>query len=54
MFSGSFERLPEGSWILAHFSVRDWVGAWCIEEARMWTPQGKLLAVGQHLRRIFT
>jgi hypothetical protein len=53
MFAGSFEKRAEGTWLLARFCVRDWVGAWCQEEAQIWSREGQLLAAGHQMRRVF-
>jgi acyl-CoA thioesterase len=53
MFSSNFEGVAAGEWLIARFAVRDWAGAWCIEDAEIWSRDGKLLAVAHHMRRVF-
>jgi acyl-CoA thioesterase len=53
IFSSSFENQKAGAWLLARLSVLDWAGAWCMEEAKIWSREGELLARALHARRVF-
>lgn len=52
-FPDSFIRADCGAWVLLRTKLREWAGGCCIEETEAWLEDGRFLALGQQMRRVF-